>query len=119
LTSLPTQSESRENAVEITKDESGQVLKIAGALGIGAGGELRNALRDFVCGSPRPIIDLSEVDVCDTAALQLLCSAGKTAERSGKPFELAGLSPAVRTTSAALGLPLPEAPTKGGDEHAV
>jgi anti-anti-sigma regulatory factor len=105
--------------VEITKDESARVLKIAGTLGIATAGELHTALRDFVCGESRPIIDLSEVDACDTVVLQLLCSARKTAERSGKHFELSGPSAAIRNIGAALGLRLPEAPAKRGEEDAV
>lgn len=95
--------------MQIAKDESGRVLKLAGSLEIGVAEELQSALRDFVLGTPIPIVDLSAVDACDTAALQLLCSARKTAESLGKAFEIAGLSDAVRSIGAALGLSLTEA----------
>lgn len=104
--------------MQITKDEPGHVLKIAGTLGLERAAELHRALRDFVGQEARPIVDLAGVDACDTAALQLLCSAVKTAERAGKHIQFPGLSPAVQTTNGHLGLPLPEAPADprdGGD----
>jgi len=82
------------------------MMSIAGALEIGAAEELRNALRDFLDRAQRPSLDLSQVDGVDAAALQVLCSARKTADRSGKHLEIAAISAAVRTTSEALGLSL-------------
>jgi len=102
--------------VQITKDGSGRVLKIAGTLDIGVADELQKALREFVSGDSEPIVDLSEVDECDTAALQLLCSARKTANGSGRHCELAGLSASIQNASAALGLSLAN---PGGDEGAI
>lgn len=96
--------------MQIVKDQSGRVLKLTGALGIGEAEELRNALRDFVGEASAPIVDLAEVDACDTAALQLLYSARKTADRSGKQFEFVGASAAIRDIGATLGLTLTEAP---------
>jgi anti-anti-sigma factor len=101
------------------KDESGHVLTIVGTLDIGVADELQKALCDFVAGDSMPAVDLAGVDACDTAAIQLLCSARKTAELSGKHFELAGVSSAIRNTNAALGLPLPEGASKRGDKGAV
>ena len=112
--------------MQITTGESGHILKISGSVEITGAKELQDGLRDFIDGTSRAILDLSEVDSCDTAFLQLLCSARKTAERSGKQFELSGLSAAVRDASAALGLSLTEAPdaigpnpARRGEEHAV
>ena len=113
--------------MQIAKDESAQVLKVVGTLEIGVAEELHNALREFVGRESRPVVDLSQVDACDTAALQLLCSARKTAEGAGKTFELGGVSAAIRNASAALGLSLagmkedaPGAnPANRGDEDAI
>ena len=111
--------------MQITRDEPGQVLKIAGTLGISLAGELRNALRAFIGEAQQPVVDLTEVDGCDATALQLLCSARKTAEGSGKPFELTGVSAAILDASAALGLRLTECPATAanpamrGDADAV
>ena len=101
--------------MEITKDESGQVLKIAGTLEIAAAEELHNALRAFIDEAQQPVVDLSAVDGCDATALQLLCSARKTAEGAGKPFELTGVSTAILDASAALGLRLTECPATATD----
>ena len=90
--------------MRITKDASGQVLKLAGTLGIGVAEELQTALRDYIGEAARPIVDLSGVEECDTTALQLLCSAGKTAERAGKRLETTGISAAAVSASAALGI---------------
>jgi anti-anti-sigma factor len=108
LASWPAQSDPKGETVQITRDESNHVLKIAGTLEIGVAEELHRTLRDFVSEESSPAVNLSEVDGCDTAALQLLCSARKPAEQFGKPFRLAGLSAAVRNASEALGLSLPD-----------
>jgi anti-anti-sigma factor len=92
--------------VQIVNDERNGVLQLAGELGIDVVEQLHTVLRDFVHTATRPTIDLTQVDTCDSAALQLLCSARKTAECEGKPFELLGLSAAIVETSAALGLSL-------------
>jgi len=100
--------------MEITKDESGHLLTLAGRLDIRGADELRQALRDFTSGGADSVIDLSGVEGCDTAALQLIHSTRLTVENAGRRFELAGLSAAVREASAALGLAL--APQTGETE---
>ena len=62
--------------------EASGILKISGTLDINVADELRTALLDFICTASRPVVDLSEVEECDTAALQVLCSAGVTAQDS-------------------------------------
>ena len=121
--------------MQIARDESGQVLKLAGVLEIAMAEELHTALRDFIYEAAGPVIDLSEVEACDTAALQLLCSARKTAEGAGKPFALRGVPAAIEGAGAAHGLRFTEWPVadrgsapagspdagseKRGDEDAV
>ncbi len=92
--------------MRVAKDDSGRVLKIAGALDIGEAEELHRILRDFVCGESGAVVDLAEVEACDTAALQLLYSARKTAARASRKLQFVGLSAAVRNTAAELGLSL-------------
>jgi anti-anti-sigma regulatory factor len=91
-------------------DERDGVLFIAGDVGINAVEQLHNVLRDFVSRDPRPTVDLSGVEACDTAALQLLTSGRKTAERAGKPFNYTGISIAILDASAVLGLSLTDRP---------
>ena len=93
--------------MRIVKHDSDRVLRIFGRLDITVVDQLRTALRDLINGNARPIVDLAGVEECDTAALQVLCSAQRTAEHSGKPLELAGLSGAVGEFSRAIGLPFP------------
>jgi anti-anti-sigma regulatory factor len=53
-------------------------------------------------------LDLSGVDSCDAAVLQVLLAARKSASQLEKPFGVVSLSAAVLETCAALGLPLEE-----------
>ncbi len=89
--------------MQVVKGESESVLRISGPLGIGVSDELRNVLLSFIPTVAAPIVDLSEVDVCDTAALQLLCSAQLTAARNHQVLELR-LPVAIREAGEALGL---------------
>lgn len=88
--------------------KEGSVLQIAGTLEIREADELLRALRDFVQDEVQPVIDLSGVEKCDTAALQLLCSARKTALAAGKSLQVIDTPPAVHDAAAALGLRLDE-----------
>ena len=69
--------------------------------------ELHQTLCQFLKETSAPILDLSGVDHCDVAALQLLFSARKAATVSGKCIELR-LSDAVSTFGSALGLSISE-----------
>lgn len=94
--------------MRISSDEAGPELKLAGSLVIGVAAELRTALHDRILQHPEVKLDLAGVESCDAAALQLLWSARKTAEETGKRLELTAMSPAVEDTGAALGLFLRE-----------
>ncbi len=92
--------------MQITKTDSDRALKLAGTLEIAVAEELHHALRDFICRDRGEDVDLSEVDGCDAAGLQLLCSARKTAERFSRPFQFIGLSAAIRNAASGLGFSL-------------
>ena len=92
--------------MQIAKDGSGRVLTISGDLRINVAEELRAALVEIVCTASRPVINLSEVTECDTAALQLLISARRTAEHLAKPLELVAVPAVVQQAGAAIGLSL-------------
>lgn len=91
--------------MHITKDESGSVLKISGNLSIETTEELRAALLELLAAASGISVDLSGVEACDTAAFQVLCSTGKTAEGRGKKLEFVGMPDAVAQTALELGLP--------------
>jgi anti-anti-sigma factor len=97
--------------LQISKDESGSVLKLAGTLDIRVAEELQSALRDFLKADSSNVVDLSGVEVCDTAALQLLCAARKTVEGAGGRLELTAVPEPVRESSTILGLALTESAT--------
>lgn len=50
------------------------------------------------------ILKLNQVEECDTAGIQLLLSARKTAEKAGKGFEIDGASPELIRVATLLGL---------------
>jgi anti-anti-sigma factor len=103
--------------MQITEDESGHRLKLTGRLDIKGSERLRDALRDFAKGGLNSIVDVSEVESCDTTALQLLYALRKTVETGGGQFRLAGLSTCLVESSAAIGLSLKE--LTGDSENAA
>jgi anti-anti-sigma factor len=92
--------------MQISKDPTSGVLKIADTLHISMAEELRRALEEYLAEQSVLILDLSEVDACDTACLQLLYAARTTAMHQHKEFRVAALSGAVQDTARALGTPL-------------
>jgi len=54
------------------------------------------------------LVDLSQVESCDTAGLQLICSLRKAAIASGCHLRLESLSSAIRDAAGGIGLPLAE-----------
>ena len=91
--------------MQVSGNEHG-VLEIRGDLHISDAEVLRNALLGELTTSFPVAIDLSAVDSCDTASLQLLCSLVKSAERDGRNLIISTPSSAVREASATLGLRL-------------
>ncbi len=87
------------------KQQSG-LLKIDGILDISAADELRRELSESLQQESAVSLDLSAVEACDAAALQVLWAAQKTAVRLSKPFGIAASSEQVINTSSALGLPV-------------
>ena len=85
---------------------AGSVLKLSGELRIEAAEEVRSALLYLVNTSATPVIDLSEVTVCDLSGLQLLISAKLSAGNMGKALELTRAPDAVQEAEQALGLSL-------------
>ena len=92
--------------MRIAKDESGSALHISGNLSIETAEELRASMLDLLAAASDVSLDLSAVEACDTAALQLFCSAGKTAQARGIRLEFVGMPDAVVRTALELGLPV-------------
>jgi len=83
-------------------------LKISGEQTIRTAEELHKELADYLEQSSAVLLDLSDVDECDTAALQLIYSLRQAAIERKQRFEIIAVSPAVTETAAALGLRLEE-----------
>jgi anti-anti-sigma factor len=88
--------------------QDGGVIRARGDLHISEAEELRSALLAELGASPTLVLDLSEVDSCDTASFQLLCSLQKSAERDGKKLRISATSAAIRDGGVILGLSLEE-----------
>jgi anti-anti-sigma regulatory factor len=92
----------------LNKDEVTGVLKISGPLDIDAADSLRE---------PDVAADLSGVDMCDAAAVQVLLAAHGNLAYSGKAFRIVAASEAVTVTAAALGFSIGEFGFAQGEDH--
>lgn len=92
--------------LNITRGDSDGVLRIAGSADIGTAEALQAALADQLSRASSLTLDLSAVEACDTAAIQLLYSARKSAVRYGKSFSICAISCEVRRVAELLGLQL-------------
>lgn len=95
--------------MNLSNDSISGELKISGTLDIDAANALREALLDCFLHQPEVAahslqVDLSGVDTCDAAALQVLLAARKDASAAGTAFRVNAPSQAVTETAAALGL---------------
>lgn len=96
----------------------GTPIRLGEELTIQNADELHRQLVEALESGGDVVVDLGGVETCDTAALQLICSAAKTAVARGVRFELASVSPAVETTAVDLGLSIQQFAT-GGDSRGL
>jgi len=89
--------------MEIFRQDDG-VVRAKGDLHISEVDELKSALLHEYAAAPALVLDLSGVDSCDAASLQVLCSLRKSADRDGKELRISALSVAMREASSILGL---------------
>jgi anti-anti-sigma factor len=104
--------------MDVTKDNTSGVLKISGTLDIDTANQLRESLLDCFLRQPEVAVDLSQVDECDAAALQVLLAGRKESASACKAFRLIAVSPAITGTAEALGLSLDEPGDRRGKDHA-
>jgi anti-anti-sigma factor len=105
--------------ITTSQDDGGSRLKISGALDVDAAAELQCALIGWIGESSRLYLDLSEVDACDAAGLQILKSAQKTVGASAKKLMFRGLSPAIAETCAILGIRVDGEDAVGGGQNGL
>jgi len=80
------------------------LLKAEGAISIYETASLREELLSYLEENNELILDLSGVSECDTAGIQLLCSARITAEQEGLVFDVTGASESVIDAMTRAGL---------------
>lgn len=84
--------------------DSGIYLKVEGELSIYEVGAFHEQLATCL-ENVRPLeIDLEGITGCDTAGLQLLCAAHKSAMKSNVRFQMVGAPQTVMETARSLGL---------------
>jgi anti-anti-sigma regulatory factor len=86
-------------------------LTITGAQSIRTAGELHKTLADYLNRGLAVVVDMSMLDECDTAALQLVYALRQSAVQRKQRFEVTAVSPAMIETAAALGLRIGELTT--------
>lgn len=97
--------------MEIEKNETdtGATLNITGPVTIYEAAELREDLSACLDEHPGMVLDLGGVEDCDTAAIQVLCAACKSAEHTGKPVSFQHPAKSVIQAAQRAGL-VPEHP---------
>ena len=79
------------------------LLRIEGPMTVNEASALRNEMVECFNACDGLILDLNDSSDCDTAGIQLMCSARLTAQRTGKHFEVTGTSTCLMDTLARAG----------------
>lgn len=80
---------------------------VTGELTIATSLEWRESLAGCLAAGGEAHVDLSGVERCDVAGLQLLIALGKSAAAQGVSLDLAAVPPDVQNLAALLGVALP------------
>ena len=83
-------------------------IRLTGEITIRNAAELRRRFTDALDRKADLVADLSTVESCDAAGLQLICSSRKTATARGLRLRIESLSPAIEAAARGIGLPLVE-----------
>ena len=121
-----TEAELEENSVQAAApierthnpNDAGAPLKITGEQTIRTADELHETLAQYLDRDLDVVVDLSEVNECDTAALQLIYALRQSAVQRRQRFQIKAVSPAIAETAAALGLQLEDLTIAGGPAEA-
>ncbi len=93
--------------MELQEAPVNDVISIGGRLGTGEAVKLQDRLLQALRAGHGVTLDLSAVEGCGLAALQVLLAADQTAKLMGKSFQLNAISGPIRDVAADLGLPVP------------
>lgn len=91
--------------LQITALPESNTLRLTGDLDLYNVETAREALLDHLSDKAGLDLELAGVETCDTAGMQLLLAARRSAVASGKTFFIQTPSPAVERCSELLGLP--------------
>ena len=81
-------------------------LKLSGELTIRRADELHRLFVEAAGQEGGLVLDLSGVEQCDAAGLQLICALRKTLAGRGSSLRVSAIPAAVQLTATALGMPL-------------
>jgi anti-anti-sigma factor len=90
--------------MQMLQDQSDTSLELTGDLDIDAAVEVHKALLAYLEHHARIWLDLSKIECCDAAGVQLLVAAQRSAEAAGKPFAIIAVTEAFTTVCASLGI---------------
>ena len=92
--------------MELIREEKNDAafLKIVGDMSIYHATSLRDGLLEQLSQFEEVTLDLTEVDNCDTAGVQLLLAARISAAETGKPFTISGISDSVQEALSRAGI---------------
>ena len=82
------------------------LMSLCSSLSIYEANELKNRLMTSLDDIDTLELDVSNIRECDTAGLQLLCSAKKTAAGMGKKLIITGKSKAIEDVMSRVGMTL-------------
>jgi len=91
--------------MQIVQDQRYTSLELAGILDINTTEEVHKALLAHFERHDRISLDLSQIESCDAAGVQLLLAAQRSGEASGKSFGVVGATDTFTAVCAALGIP--------------
>ena len=91
---------------EIDPGVGGAALKLEGSLNIGSVEALQEVLSRYAGETSDLQLDLSGIETCDAAGLQLLCSLRSSAAAFGKSLRIVAVSEPFTSLTRALGVPV-------------
>jgi anti-anti-sigma factor len=91
---------------EVDPDATSTPLKLEGPLNIGSAEALLEVMGRYASQASHLRLDLSGIETCDAAGLQLLCSLRNGAVASGKSLRLVAVSEPFTALAQALGVPV-------------
>lgn len=90
--------------MQVIQDQSESIHKLSGSLDINTSDEVRKILLEYLGEHASISVDLSQIEGCDAAGVQLLLALEKSAKSAGKPFAIVASSEAFDRDCAGLGV---------------